>query len=64
MMLTRSERGCKIMKQKRGLANASAETRRRVASAGGRAHDRAFYSEIGRIGGSRRNKRKKAMMGE
>ena len=46
------------MTQKRGLAKADAATRARVARAGGLAHDRAFYAEIGRIGGSRRGKRK------
>ncbi len=39
-------------KSKRGLASADKETRQRVASKGGSSHDRAFFSEIGRKGGS------------
>lgn len=44
-------------KSKRGLASADEETRRRVASVGGSSHDRSFFSEIGRIGGSKRGKK-------
>jgi len=42
-----------MAKSKRGLASADAATRRRVASKGGKSHDRAFYAEIGRKGGSK-----------
>lgn len=38
-------------KSKRGLASADEETRKRVASMGGSAHNRSFFSEIGRLGG-------------
>ena len=46
-------------KSKRGLASADAETRRRVASAGGNSHDSTFFSQIGRIGGSRKSKKRR-----
>ena len=38
-------------KSKRGLASADQATRQRVASKGGKSHDSAFFSEIGRKGG-------------
>jgi general stress protein YciG len=36
---------------KRGLASADQRTRERVASEGGKSHDRSFFQEIGRKGG-------------